>query len=851
MGGLAERFAHEAMKRRREPPAGENRKLPGKAKSVSSAKPEPAPARVRSGWKLWCFRLAALVLAPVLCLGLLELGLRLGGYGYPTGFLLPAQLEGKELLIQNNRFGWRFFGRHMARNPCALAIPRTKPPNTVRVFVFGESAAYGDPQPRFGLPRMLEALLSLRHPGVRFEVVNAAMTAINSHAILPIARDCARADGDIWVLYMGNNEVVGPFGAGTVFGPATPPLPVIRASLALRATRTGQWLDALGQRLRRSPAEANEWGGMLMFLGHQVPREDPRLDTVYHHFERNLADIIEAGRRSGVGIVVSTVAVNLKDCAPFASAHRRGLPNSDKARWDQFYQSGIQAQDAGQFQEATARFNSAAQLDDRVAELRFRQGACALALGQVPEAQRQFQAARDLDTLRFRCDGSLNELLRKAAADRERDRVLLADAEQAFANHCPDGLPGQDLFYEHVHLTFEGDYLLARTIAEQVEKLLPAASGASAGPDRPWPSRDDCARRLAWTDWDLQAAVADVFSRLSDPPFSGQLNHAAQMQRLGAELQRLAPALQPVGIELARKACAEAIAAAPDDPWVHAQLAALRQAGGDLPGAEAAARRVVDLLPSSGEGWSQLGMILVQQQHYEAAVAALRRAFELDSQDVWSLQNLAQSLVKLGRRDEAMREFRHAATIKPRFGPAWLGLGQLLEEQGRKAEAEDCYRRALANRIHRAPELATLARFCQSRGWFDAAATNFADALKLSPADPMLRLEAGQSLAAAGRHNEAAAQYAEAVRLAPGMAQAHFLHGLELGRQGQPAAAADEFKEAVRLMPELLEARLNLGIALVNDKRADEALLQFQEVLRQSPTNTLARRYVEALRPEP
>ena len=44
------------------------------------------------------------------------------------------------------------------------------------------------------------------------------MTAINSHAILPIARECARRDGDLWIIYMGNNEMVGPFGAGTVFG---------------------------------------------------------------------------------------------------------------------------------------------------------------------------------------------------------------------------------------------------------------------------------------------------------------------------------------------------------------------------------------------------------------------------------------------------------------------------------------------------------------------------------------------------------------------------------------------------------------------------------------------------------
>jgi len=148
---------------------------------------------------------------------------------------------------------------------------QAKASDTVRIFVFGESAAYGDPEPDFGLPRMLQAMLSLRHPGVRFEVVNAAMTAINSHAILPIARDCAGADGDIWVIYMGNNEVVGPFGAGTVFGsPAPPPLPLIRATLAFKTTRTGQWLDSVRQWLQKPPPERSEWGGMEMFLNQQV-----------------------------------------------------------------------------------------------------------------------------------------------------------------------------------------------------------------------------------------------------------------------------------------------------------------------------------------------------------------------------------------------------------------------------------------------------------------------------------------------------------------------------------------------------------------------------------------------------
>jgi tetratricopeptide (TPR) repeat protein len=88
------------------------------------------------------------------------------------------------------------------------------------------------------------------------------------------------------------------------------------------------------------------------------------------------------------------------------------------------------------------------------------------------------------------------------------------------------------------------------------------------------------------------------------------------------------------------------------------------------------------------------------------------------------LQNLAQSLKDLGRHDEAIREYRHALAIKPRFGLAWLGLGQMYEEMGHKAEAEESYRKALSNRIDRAPELATLARFCESKGWREAAVTN-------------------------------------------------------------------------------------------------------------------------------
>lgn len=820
----------------------------GKRKAGRSADSVRGESSVPSRRKVWAFRLALAVGVPVAVLGATEVALRLAGFGYPTKFLLPAERHGQAVLVQNNQFGWRFFGAAMAREPEAICLPRKKDAHTVRIVVLGESAALGDPQPRFGLARLLQAMLELRYPGTRFEVVNAGIVAINSNVILPIARDCADLDADLWVIYMGNNEVVGPFGAGTVFGQQALPLPLIRANLALKTTRLGQLLDSLRGLVHQSPVNQSEWGGMEMFLNQQVPADDPRMRAVYAHFARNLSDIVAAGRASGAGVVVSTVAVNLRDCAPFASAHRKDLAAADLKQWEALYQNGTAAQAAGRPAEAANWFHQAAAIDNEFAELRFRLGDCALALGQADAAREQFAAARDLDTLRFRCDRRLNEIIRQTAAREGNPGVVLADTEQAFAAHSPEGLPGDDLFYEHVHLTFDGNYLLAGTVARQLEKLLPAPVAGQTAASQPWPTEAACAKRLAWTDWDRQEALSGIHSRLFDPPFNRQLNHAAELQRLGQSLVQLNGASQPPGIKAAQEACRSALATAPEDALLHEQLAILDDQAGELADAATNAAQALDLLPASSPDASELGVILAKQHQYEPAVTAFRRAFQLDSRDVWALEGLAQSLNDLGRRDEAIREFHHALAVNPRFGLAWLGLGQILEQTGHPAEAEDCYRQAVHNRIKRLPELTALTHFCERHGWREAAATNYDELIRLNPSAAPVYVAAGQNLVALGRHTEAEARYAEAVQLAPDLMDAHYLYGLELGRDGKAAEAADQFREAVRLMPGLAEARLNLGVALEHAGNDAEALIQFEKVLEQNPGNALAQAHAQALR---
>ena len=244
-----------------------------------------------------------------------------------------SALGGRDFLANNDAFSSRFFPPAVRRFPNALRVETPNSLGTYRVLVMGESAAMGDPAPAFGASRYLEVLLRRRFPGQRFEIVNTAFTAINSHVILPIARECALQQGDLWIIYMGNNEMVGPFGAATVFGAQAPPLGLVRLDLALQRSRVGQLLAALARRLRSDPHAARSWQGMEMFLKNQLAADDPRRERVYRDFQANLETIVRAGLGGGVKSLLNTVAVNLRDCPPFGSLASANQSVAQRAAW--------------------------------------------------------------------------------------------------------------------------------------------------------------------------------------------------------------------------------------------------------------------------------------------------------------------------------------------------------------------------------------------------------------------------------------------------------------------------------------------------------------------------------------
>lgn len=773
------------------------------------------------------FRVVA-VLVPIVGLVMFELLLRVLGVGYSTAFFLRTEVNGRAMFIENQQFSRRYFPPGLERTPQPVMFPVLKSPETIRIFVLGESAAMGDPEPAFGFPRILEVLLRDAIPGRKIEVINAAVTAINSHVIREIAKDCAGKGGDYWIVYMGNNEVVGPFGAGTVFGDQTPRLGYIRANIALKSTRVGQLLDALRYRIGARSGVPTSWEGMEMFLHQQVARSDPRLAAVYSHFDANLRDIVRIGDESGAEVIVSTVASNLKDCAPFASVHRPEMGPSEIMEWARARDDGAAFEQKGDPTAALREYERASRLDDQYAELWFQSARCELALGRIDEARNRFERALDLDALRFRADPEVNRLIAGVAAGRRS-----VDAVSLMASNSPARIPGDDVFYEHVHFNFEGNYVLARAFALQV-------LGAS-GTGKNLLSADECARRLAFTDFNRYRVLDEVCERLNQPPFNSQLNHVERDARLKRERDQLDHASLSNAVQIYE----QAIARSPDDAVLHENYATLLQDFGREPEAETHWQRVIELLPHNDQGYFGLANLLDAEGRSVDAVPLFREAIRRRLVATEARSGLALALANMGRTEAAIREYERLIRAAPGFVEARINLGITLAGQGNYPEAARQYLEVIRLQSNNVPARINLGKLFAVQGKHAEAGRYYREAIGLKPDSGVAHYNLGNALNALGDTEAATREFAEAVRWSPGLAEARYNLALGLARQNRDGEALEQLVEAVWLKPRFPEARFNLGVALAKARRFAEAIEQFRETLRLEPDNAAAKKFLE------
>ncbi|MDB5102723.1 MAG: Tetratricopeptide repeat-containing protein [Fibrobacteres bacterium] len=634
--------------------------------------------------------LGAALLSICLFFPALEGLLKVCGYGYHGGYLLPLSRDGKRYGMVNPSHLRAFFPGRLVPYADPVLIPDRKDSGVYRIFILGESAAAGTPDPSFGFSRMLERMLEARHAGIRFEVFNLSVTAINSHVLLSMAKEAARHRPDLFIVYMGNNEVIGPFGPGTVFVPFLGRNAFIRPVAALRATRTGQLLEGFLAGMRGSAGGApQKWAGMEMFLSRTVTRDDPRLPTAYANFRGNLEGIVAAARSSGAQVIVATVATNLRDNAPFASSHRAGISPTDSLAWSALFDSAAVLAQAGQAESALSAFRRAAAIDDRPAEIHFRLGRLLLGMDRPGEAAIEFQFAEDGDALRFRADSRINGAIRETARAHGPGRtggVWLADADSVFRANAPDHAPGREFFYEHVHLRHEGNHLLAGLMVPFVDSAL-AATGRLPETRGSVPGPEAVRLSLALTGWNKLGMAEKILALAERPPFAGTSDHAERVALLKHEVDSLQVYASNDSLQTALAEYQEAIGSHPDDAYLHRNLGELFYACDYLPEAADAFRKALDILPQDSRTSQRLARTLIELKDAPAAILEYRKALAFSPRSGELHNGLANALAGMGEHAEAVRHYREALKGESPLPEVRFNLARTYIALGKASEA--------------------------------------------------------------------------------------------------------------------------------------------------------------------
>ncbi len=683
--------------------------------------------------RLLFFRIVSIIVIPVVFFVIVEFGLRISDYGYPTNIAVVRNIDGQKYYCNNVKFGWRFFPKNIARESDGFVFSKIKPPDTYRIFVLGGSAAQGTPESSYGFGRILGVMLKDRYPGINFEVINVAMPAINSHVVLPIVKDCVNFAPDLFVVYLGNNEVFGPYGARTVFTPVSPSLSAIRASIFVKSTKTGQLLETVLGFLTKSKNVPKSWSGMAAFLEKQIRFDSEELKNVYSHFRENLLDICRIINKSETKVVLCTVGTNLKDCPPFASQHNPDISKEKLANWEKLYQEGIELESNGQHLNALDKYLSADKIDPQFANLQFRTGRMYWSLGKYKDAEERYIKALEMDTLRFRADSEINEIIRYVGEKNSKNGVYLVDTSAAVSSQSPHQVTGKESMYEHAHFNFKGNYILAHTMFAQIEKILPESIKVKKSENNLL-SEQQCAEHLAYGEWDIHKTFEKVlWGFIKKPPFTSQLYQDERVKEIEDQIEFFSRSNTSNGSKAAFRVYQKAIKLYPDDWLLHWKYGNFLAAVGSYRVSETELRKALSYLPHCYI-FHDLGKVIFYQGRFEEAMKYYHKSLELKPTFASGYYSIASVYHKKKDFGNAIKYYSKALEIDPKLSlAAYSNFAAALNDFGQTERAEFVFRAG----IDSFPESASLhyifSIFLERHGRRTEAIGESLEALRMQP----------------------------------------------------------------------------------------------------------------------
>ena len=612
-------------------------------------------------------------------------------------------------------------------------FPVKKAAGTYRIFCLGGSTTYGRPyDDKTSFSGWLRELLPEADPSQKWEVVNAGGISYASYRVARLMEELIQYEPDLFIVYTGHNEFLEQRTYASII---ETPEAVRWLDSTLGRTRT---YSAIRQLIR--PPEGSQPGPSRPKQGKddrfELPgevktlldgavgpedytRDDELQKQVLEHLRFNLVRMIEVARRVGAQVALVTPASNLRDCSPFKSEHRAALSEAERARWTKLVDDATNAHERGAHTRALELVEEAASIDDRHAAVHYLRGQVLLALERFADAKVALRRARDEDVCPLRALTEVREIVTAVASEQAVPYVDFAMLIEEKASH---GIPGGDLFLDHVHPTIAGHRLLALELINAMQKaslLKVAASWGEAVVEavrvRVEATLDDAAQGMALRNlakvlgWAGKFAEADQLAvravallptdantqylagnaLVNDGQLAAAREHYEEAVRLAPEYADAHHALGGVVEKtgdpaLATKHYKKALALRSDFAEAHGDLGGLMARRGDLPQARFHLEKALQLKPGLARPQNDLGTMLAKEGKFVEAGERFARAIASDHEFAEAYNNLGLVLAQRGDLESAVKHLEHALRIKPDYDRARAMLQQVRAMLGQK-----------------------------------------------------------------------------------------------------------------------------------------------------------------------
>ena len=220
----------------------------------------------------------------------------------------------------------------------------------------------------------------------------------------------------------------------------------------------------------------------------------------------------------------------------------------------------------------------------------------------------------------------------------------------------------------------------------------------------------------------------------------------------------------------------------------------------------AAFRKTIEVSPSAGRAFYNLGSLYLRKKDSASARSAFERALELLPGHAETHNNLGALLAEAGALDRAITHFRAALNSQPRNADALNNLGNAYMQLGRKGEAREMFETALAVRPGYAEALNNLGIIFGEQGDLPQALRHFKQALEKRPDYP----EAANNLvlvhAAVGEIEQALRVASDSVRRNPEFVATYLTLARLYLQAGRPNLAVQTLQGLLARHPDHVQA---------------------------------------------